>query len=103
MHGFGPNGLLPDESRAAARFVLLRHRCSRHSGHWSQSMAKKPELDDFRVPYFDGKKIAKFALADFDPGVKPFSTGTKDSDRERLATIGAQLDALQERLHAQSV
>ena len=66
-------------------------------------MAKKPELDDFRVPYFDGKKIAKFALADFDPGVKPFSTGTKDSDRERLATIGAQLDALQERLHAQSV
>jgi hypothetical protein len=48
-------------------------------------MAKKPELDDFRVPYFDGKKIAKFALADFDPGAKPFSTGTKDGDRHRCA------------------
>jgi PPK2 family polyphosphate:nucleotide phosphotransferase len=64
-------------------------------------MAKQPELDDFRVPYFDGKKIAKFALADFDPGVKPFSTGSKDGDRDRLAEIGARLDGLQERLHAQ--
>ena len=64
-------------------------------------MAKKPELDDFRVPYFDDKKIAKFALADFDPGAKPFSTGSKEGDRDRLAEIGAKLDALQERLHAQ--
>ncbi|HEV3425865.1 MAG TPA: PPK2 family polyphosphate kinase [Paraburkholderia sp.] len=65
-------------------------------------MAKKPELDDFRVPYFDdGKQIAKFALADFDPGAKPFSTGTKEADRNRLAEIGARLDGLQERLHAQ--
>jgi PPK2 family polyphosphate:nucleotide phosphotransferase len=67
-------------------------------------MAKTPDLDDFRVPYFDeGKKAAKFALSDFDPGVKPFSTGSKESDREHLATTGAQLDALQERLHAQRV
>jgi PPK2 family polyphosphate:nucleotide phosphotransferase len=65
-------------------------------------MAKKPELDDFRVPYFDdGKKIAKFALTDFDPAAKPFSTGTKDGDRDRLSAIGARLDALQECLHAQ--
>ena len=64
-------------------------------------MVKKLELDDFRVPYFDGKKIDKFALADFDPAAKPFSTGTKDGDRDRLAAIGAELDALQERLHAQ--
>ena len=64
-------------------------------------MAKKPELDDFRVPYFDDKKIAKFVLADFDPGAKPFSTGSKEGDRDRLAEIGAKLDALQERLHAQ--
>jgi PPK2 family polyphosphate:nucleotide phosphotransferase len=64
-------------------------------------MAKKPELDDFRVPYFDDKKIAKFALTDFDPGAKPFSTGSKEGDRDRLAEIGAKLDALQERLHAQ--
>jgi PPK2 family polyphosphate:nucleotide phosphotransferase len=64
-------------------------------------MAKQPELDEFRVPYFDDKKIAKFALADFDPAAKPFSTGSKDGDRERLAEIGARLDELQERLHAQ--
>jgi PPK2 family polyphosphate:nucleotide phosphotransferase len=66
-------------------------------------MTKKPELDDFRVPYFDDKKIAKFAFADFDPGIKPFSTGSKDGDRDRLAEIGSKLDALQERLHAQRV
>jgi PPK2 family polyphosphate:nucleotide phosphotransferase len=66
-------------------------------------MAKKPELDDFRVPYFDDKKIAKFALTDFDPGAKPFSTGSKDGDRDRLAEVGAKLDALQECLHAQRV
>lgn len=64
-------------------------------------MAKNPELDDFRVPYFDGKKIEKFALADFDPRTKPFSTGSKDGDRDRLAEIGAKLNVLQERLHAQ--
>ncbi|MEW6344468.1 MAG: polyphosphate kinase 2 family protein [Paraburkholderia sp.] len=64
-------------------------------------MAKQPELDEFRVPYFDDKKIAKFALTDFDPAAKPFSTGSKDGDRERLAEIGARLDELQERLHAQ--
>jgi PPK2 family polyphosphate:nucleotide phosphotransferase len=102
VRGFGPDGLLPDESRAAARFILLTRRRSTHGGHWSQYMAKKPELDDFRVPYFDdGKKIAKFALTDFDPGAKPFSTGTKDGDRDRLSAIGARLDALQECLHAQ--
>jgi PPK2 family polyphosphate:nucleotide phosphotransferase len=65
-------------------------------------MAKKPELDDYRVPYFDdAKKIEKFALTDFDPGVKPFSTGSKDGDRARLAEIGVRLDTLQECLHAQ--
>ncbi|RFU47292.1 PPK2 family polyphosphate kinase [Paraburkholderia sp. DHOC27] len=67
-------------------------------------MSKKPELDDYRVPYFDDtKRIEKFALAQFDPGTKPFSTGSKDSDKARLAEVGAQLDALQERLHAQRV
>ncbi|MBW9106171.1 PPK2 family polyphosphate kinase [Paraburkholderia phenoliruptrix] len=63
-------------------------------------MAKRPELDDFRVPYFDGKK-SKFSLDDFDPAAKPFSTGSKDSDRERLSEIGAELDVFQECLHAQ--
>jgi len=67
-------------------------------------MVKKPELDNYRVPYFgEGKKVEKFALADFDPGAKPFSTGSKEGDRDRLAEIGARLDGLQERLHAQRV
>jgi PPK2 family polyphosphate:nucleotide phosphotransferase len=67
-------------------------------------MAKKPELDDYRVPYFDdAKKIEKFALTNFDPGTKPFSTGAKDADRQRLAEVGARLDALQECLHAQRI
>ncbi|HEY4295543.1 MAG TPA: PPK2 family polyphosphate kinase [Paraburkholderia sp.] len=65
-------------------------------------MAKQPELDDFRVPYFDdGKKKSKFSLDDFDPAAKPFSSGSKDADRVRLSEIGAQLDTQQERLHAQ--
>jgi PPK2 family polyphosphate:nucleotide phosphotransferase len=65
-------------------------------------MAKQPELDDFRVPYFEpGKKNGKFSLDNFDPSAKPFSTGSKDGDRERLAEIGAKLDSFQERLHAQ--
>jgi PPK2 family polyphosphate:nucleotide phosphotransferase len=65
-------------------------------------MAKQPELDDFRVPYFDdGKKKTRFSLDDFDPGAKPFSTGSKDTDRDRLAQIGAQLEMQQECLHAQ--
>jgi PPK2 family polyphosphate:nucleotide phosphotransferase len=65
-------------------------------------MAKQPELDDFRVPYFDdGKKKSRFSLADFDTAAKPFSTGSKDTDRERLTEIGAQLEIQQECLHAQ--
>ncbi|RDK04008.1 PPK2 family polyphosphate kinase [Paraburkholderia lacunae] len=65
-------------------------------------MAKQPELDDYRVPYFDdGKKKSKFSLDDFDPSAKPFSTGSKDADRARLSEIGAKLDTLQECLHAQ--
>ncbi|CAB3752686.1 PPK2 family polyphosphate kinase [Paraburkholderia humisilvae] len=65
-------------------------------------MSKKPELDDFRVPFFDeGKKGAAFNLAAFDAGAKPFSSGSKESDRERLLELGTKLDAQQERLHAQ--
>ncbi|TDY24907.1 PPK2 family polyphosphate:nucleotide phosphotransferase [Paraburkholderia sp. BL6665CI2N2] len=65
-------------------------------------MARQPELDDFRVPYFDdGKKKNKFSLSDFDPAAKPFSTGSKDGDKARLSEIGTKLDNLQERLHAQ--
>jgi PPK2 family polyphosphate:nucleotide phosphotransferase len=64
-------------------------------------MAKSPSLDDYRVPYFGDKKAAKFSLEAIDPAAKPFSTGSKDGDRDRLAEIGAKIDVQQERLHAQ--
>lgn len=54
------------------------------------------------MPLFDsGKKGGAFHLADFDPAGKPFSAGTKQADRERLAALAVQLDEMQERLHAQ--
>ncbi|EDZ97449.1 protein of unknown function DUF344 [Burkholderia sp. H160] len=65
-------------------------------------MAKQPDLDDFLVPYFDdGKKKNHFSLDHFDPRAKPFSGGSKESDRARMSEIGLLLDNLQERLHAQ--
>jgi PPK2 family polyphosphate:nucleotide phosphotransferase len=65
-------------------------------------MAKNPELDDFRVPFFNADKKPKpFDLSAIDPSSKPFSSGAKESDRERIGAIGAQLDDLQEKLHAQ--
>ncbi|MDR5778166.1 polyphosphate kinase 2 family protein [Caballeronia sp. LZ065] len=65
-------------------------------------MAKKPELDDFRIPFYDAdKKLKPFNLSAVDPAAKPFSLGSKEADRERLAAIGTQLDDLQEKLHAQ--
>ena len=64
-------------------------------------MPKSPSLDDYRVPYFGTKAAEKFSLAAVDPSLKPFSAGNKDGDRNRLIDIGAQIDVLQERLHAQ--
>jgi PPK2 family polyphosphate:nucleotide phosphotransferase len=66
-------------------------------------MAKRPSLDDFRVPFFGNgnKKTDKFSLTDFDTAGKPFSTGSKISDRERLTELAVRLDEMQERLHAQ--
>lgn len=65
-------------------------------------MAKQPSLDDFRVPYFKhGKDAAAFRLDAFDPSAKPFSSGSKDADRERLSIVSTELDVQQERLHTQ--
>ncbi|RKP49451.1 PPK2 family polyphosphate kinase [Trinickia fusca] len=65
-------------------------------------MAKQPHLDDFLVPFYgNGKKSETFALTDYDTAAKPFSTGTKQADRERLAEFAVRLDEMQERLHAQ--
>lgn len=65
-------------------------------------MAKQPSLDDFGVPYFKhGKDAAAFRLDAFDPSAKPFSSGSKDADRERLSIVSTELDVQQERLHTQ--
>jgi len=64
-------------------------------------VAKKTDLDDYRVPYFEGKKFKRFDLASIDTAAKPFSLGTKDQDRVRLSEFNAALDQLQEKLHAQ--
>jgi PPK2 family polyphosphate:nucleotide phosphotransferase len=64
-------------------------------------MTTTPSLDDYRVPYFSGKKAEHFSLEALAPAAKPFSTGSKDGDRTRLSEIGNKLDVLQERLHAQ--
>ncbi|MEM5449022.1 PPK2 family polyphosphate kinase [Paraburkholderia guartelaensis] len=64
-------------------------------------MSHIPSLDSYRVPYFSDKKAETFSLSALDPAAKPFSTGSKDGDRDRLAEIGNQLDILQERLHSQ--
>ena len=66
-------------------------------------MAKSPSpsLDDYRVPLVGEKKAGKFALSAFDPSAKPFSTGGKDGDRDRLTEVGQKIDVQQERLHSQ--
>src|SRR5690348_18037660 len=65
-------------------------------------MAKRKQLDDFRVPLYEGGKASKdFSLAQFAPNGKPFSAGSKQADRERLAAYAVKLDEMQERLHAQ--
>ena len=64
-------------------------------------MAKKPDstISAYRISMT--RRSRNLRSTDFDPGAKPFSTGSKEGDRDRLAEIGAKLDALQERLHAQ--
>jgi PPK2 family polyphosphate:nucleotide phosphotransferase len=64
-------------------------------------MTKSPTLDDYRVPYFGDKRSAMLSLDAYDPSAKPFSTGSKIGDRDRLAEIGAKIDVQQERLHSQ--
>ncbi|CAJ4134282.1 polyphosphate kinase [Burkholderia pseudomallei] len=65
-------------------------------------MAKQSSLDDYRVPYHTREKeAAAFTFDAFDPAAKPFSSGSKETDRERLSAVALQLDTLQERLHTQ--
>ncbi|MEJ8838352.1 PPK2 family polyphosphate kinase [Ramlibacter sp. AN1133] len=43
---------------------------------------------------------AGFSLAGIDPGAKPFSIGDKDSDRQQVKELAAELDGLQNLFHA---
>jgi PPK2 family polyphosphate:nucleotide phosphotransferase len=65
-------------------------------------MAKKSELDDFRVPFHDQKAAESFRLDVFDPADKPFALGSKDKNQQRLDELGARLDRLQECLNTQA-
>ncbi|AEA62414.1 PPK2 family polyphosphate kinase [Burkholderia gladioli] len=65
-------------------------------------MAKPVSLDDFLVPFHtDEKAAAAFQLDRFEPGAKPFSAGSKDTDRVRLSELSMKIDALQDMLHTQ--
>ncbi len=56
----------------------------------------KAVIDDYR---FDGSN--KFKIGKIDATSKPFSSGSKATDQERLAEIGARLDTLQDILYAE--
>ncbi|ANH71612.1 polyphosphate kinase 2 family protein [Ralstonia insidiosa] len=56
----------------------------------------KTLIDEWR---YDGS--SKFKIAKADAGIKPLSTGSKATDQERLAEIGARLDTLQDILYAE--
>ncbi len=78
----------------------------------------KNSLDDFRVPFFVANSALTghasesahalvanraFSLKQYDTASKPFSRGSKDDDLARLTELGARLDSLQNRLHAQKI
>ena len=66
-------------------------------------MAKKPELDDFRVPFFDGGKKLQAVRPERDRSVREavFQRDRRTSTASVSRQIGVQLDDLQEKLHAQ--
>ena len=62
---------------------------------------KTPQLADFRYDAALKKGGgARFELAEFDPGAKPFSSGDKDRDRATTAALATELDALQNLFYA---
>jgi PPK2 family polyphosphate:nucleotide phosphotransferase len=62
----------------------------------------KIRLDDYRVPYCSEDETA-FSLDAYDPDDRHFLYGSKQKGLDRLAELGASLDALQNRLHAQKI
>ena len=54
-------------------------------------MAKQPELDDFRVPYFDdGKKSGKFSLDEFRSGREAFFDAARKMPTARVCRRSAR-------------
>ncbi len=65
-------------------------------------MAKKspsaPKLAQWQAP--SGKSAAAFSLARLDPAAKPWSSGDKGADKERVDALAQEIDALQDRFYA---
>jgi PPK2 family polyphosphate:nucleotide phosphotransferase len=60
----------------------------------------KPQLEDFQHASALNPKAKRFDLARIDPGSKPFSSGDKVKDKERVAQLALELDKLQDLLYA---
>src|SRR5258706_9081587 len=58
------------------------------------------KLSDFRIKN-GASSDAKFSLADYDPGAKPFSTGDRSTDNAVITELGARIDALQDVFYAE--
>ncbi len=52
------------------------------------------------APMRDRAADARVALADFDPGAKPFSQGSKTEDQARVAALAREIDELQNLFYA---
>jgi PPK2 family polyphosphate:nucleotide phosphotransferase len=62
--------------------------------------AQSPDIGAFQHRHALKRGAKPFALADFDPADKPFSTGDKARDKERVAKLATELDHLQDVFYA---
>jgi len=62
--------------------------------------ARKPDLRTFQHSSALAAKPGRFDLARFDPADKPFSSGDKARDKERVDKLAAELDVLQNLFYA---
>jgi PPK2 family polyphosphate:nucleotide phosphotransferase len=56
---------------------------------------RKPPANDAAAPFRVARADPAFSLAAIDPAAKPFSSGGKARDRERVAALAEELDGLQ--------
>jgi len=63
-------------------------------------LARTPDLADYQHRSALDRKAKRFELSRFDPSAKPFSSGNKLRDKEKVATLAAELDTLQDLFYA---